>query len=55
MRAQSADITEKTIRQLRAAKDSCPVTVHQRLENALKLIEQQAAEIERLKELSKSK
>ncbi len=42
-------ITPAIVRRLREAKASCPVTVHVKLEDAAKLIEEQAKEIERLR------
>lgn len=37
------------LRRLKEAKASCPVTVHVKLNDAAKLIEEQAAEIARLR------
>lgn len=42
-------ITPAILRRLRDAMASCPVTVHVKLEDAAKLIEEQAKEIERLR------
>lgn len=42
-------LTPAVVRRLRDAMASCPVTVHVKLEDAIKLIDAQAKEIERLK------
>lgn len=42
-------ITPAILRRLKDAKASCPVTVHVKLDDAAKLIEEQAEEIKRLK------
>jgi hypothetical protein len=44
-------VTSAVIRGMKTAKASCPVTVYRRLDDALLLIEVQAAEIERLRAL----
>jgi hypothetical protein len=48
-------ITPAIVRRLRDAMASCPVTVHVKLEDAIKLIDAQAKEIERLRRKEQAK
>ena len=50
MDAKTMDrLTSAILRRLKEAKASCPVTVYVKIDDAAKLIEEQAAEIARLR------